>query len=95
MSRVLVEACSVGTPVIAHDFGLLGHLVRRHRLGLAVDCTDPNALREAVLLLTEAERSVSYTEHIARFAARFELERFRDALLGGLRIAGIDRRRRE
>jgi hypothetical protein len=95
MSRVLVESCSVGTPVIAHDFGLLGHLVRRHRLGLAVDCTDPNALREAVLLLTEAERSVSYTEHLARFAARFERERFRDALLGGLRIAGIDRRLRE
>ena len=89
MSRVLVEACSVGTPVIAHNFGLLGHLVRHHRLGLAVDCTDPNALREAVLLLTEPDRSVSYTGHLARFAARFEPERFRTALLGGLRIAGI------
>jgi glycosyltransferase involved in cell wall biosynthesis len=86
MSRVLVEACSVGTPVVADGFGLLGHLVRRHRLGLAVDCTDPGALREAVLSLADAERSASYSEPLARFAARFTPERFRAALLGGLRI---------
>jgi glycosyltransferase involved in cell wall biosynthesis len=86
MSRVLVEACSVGTPVVADGFGLLGHLVRRHRLGLAVDCADPRALREAVLSLADAERSASYSEPLARFAARFTPERFRAALLGGLRI---------
>ena len=52
MSRVLVESCSVGTPVVAHRFGLLGHLVRAHGLGLSVDCHDPEALRSAVMTMS-------------------------------------------
>jgi glycosyltransferase involved in cell wall biosynthesis len=86
MSRVLVEACSVGTPVVADRFGLLGHLVRRHELGLAVDCANPRVLREAVLSLTDPERAHSYSEQLDRFAARFSPEQFRDALVSGLRI---------
>jgi hypothetical protein len=34
MSRVLLEACSAGTPVIADNFGLLGYLVRTHGPGI-------------------------------------------------------------
>jgi glycosyltransferase involved in cell wall biosynthesis len=86
MSRVLVEAASVGTPVVADRFGLLGHLVRTHRLGLAVDATDPPALRAAVLELADPERAASYAEALARFAARFTRERFREALVLGLEL---------
>lgn len=86
MSRVLVEACSVGTPVIADRFGLLGHLVRTHDLGVVVDSTDAAALRGAILDLTDSQRAASYSNALARFAERFTPDRFREALLQGLRI---------
>lgn len=81
MSRVLVEAVSVGTPVIVHDRGLLGHLVRRHGLGLAVDCTDAEALRDAVLSFATENRAADYAGALARFAARFSPACFEQALL--------------
>jgi hypothetical protein len=47
-SRVLTEAAVVGTPVIAPDHGLIAHQVREYGIGLAVDPTDPAALRAAL-----------------------------------------------
>jgi glycosyltransferase involved in cell wall biosynthesis len=89
MSRVLLEAASVGTPVIAHDRGLLGHLVRRHELGVAVDCTDPLALRTAILKLTDAESiPARFADSLARFSARFVRERFAQACLAPFSIEG-------
>jgi Glycosyl transferases group 1 len=75
MSRVLVQACSVGTPVVAHHFGLLGHLVRTHGLGLSVDCTDPRALREAVLTLADPTQPAAHAEALRAFA-RYTPDRF-------------------
>jgi hypothetical protein len=87
MSRVLLEACSVGTPVVVDRFGLLGHLVQRHGLGLAVDSADPRALRGAILSLADADDTGAYAEALAAFAARFTPERFRASLLDGLDIS--------
>ena len=85
MSRVLLEACVVGTPVIVHDRGLLGHLVRRHELGRAVDCRDPGALRHAMLELTDETASARYGDALAHFASRYSRERFEQAVLGVFR----------
>jgi Glycosyl transferases group 1 len=81
MSRVLVEACAMGTPVIVHDRGLIGYLVRRHELGHAVDCRDGRALRRAILDLTETEQPDAYTDRLAVFASRFSAQRFKEAVL--------------
>jgi glycosyltransferase involved in cell wall biosynthesis len=82
MSRVLLEACSVGTPVVVHDRGLLGYLVRRHGLGHAVDCAKPQALRDAILDLTaNGSRAADFAEPLARFSARFSRDRFAAACL--------------
>jgi glycosyltransferase involved in cell wall biosynthesis len=82
MSRVLLEACVVGTPVIVHDFGLLGHLVRTHGLGLAVDCGNPRALRAALDELTGTPDAVErYRGPLAAFAAQYAPDRFRAAAL--------------
>jgi glycosyltransferase involved in cell wall biosynthesis len=80
VSRVLVEACSVGTPVIVHDYGLLAHLVRRHGLGVVVDCNDSRSLREALLALTtDARATERYAPALESFAARFSRGRFAEA----------------
>jgi glycosyltransferase involved in cell wall biosynthesis len=84
MSRVLLEACAVGTPVIVHDRGLLGYLVRRYELGRVVDCTDPRQLRDAIAELTRDGASESYRAALADFALRFSVERFEQAVLAAL-----------
>jgi hypothetical protein len=62
--------------------GLLGHLVREHGIGLAVDCRDPCALREAILELAgERADTRRYEDAVARFAARFSQERFEAAVI--------------
>jgi glycosyltransferase involved in cell wall biosynthesis len=85
MSRVLVESSSVGTPVIVHDRGLIGYLVRCHELGHAVDCQDARALRRAILDLMRADARDTYAAGLAEFAARFSVERFQEAVLAPFR----------
>lgn len=81
MSRVLLEAAAVGTPVVVHDFGLLAHLVRTYELGRVVDCSDPVALRDTILDLTaDGEAPSRYAEALAAFAERHSREHFREAV---------------
>jgi hypothetical protein len=84
MSRVLFEAAAAGTPVLVHGWGLLGFLVRRHRLGVAVDCADARAFADALDSLARPEASAAYADSLRRFAARFSPERFRLALEAGI-----------
>ncbi len=78
MSRVLLEAAVAGTPVVAHEFGLVGHLVREHDLGAAVDCTDPRAIAAGLeSVLGAPER---YEPRLAAFAERFSPPAFEAAL---------------
>ena len=81
-SRVLLEAATAGTPVLAHDFGLVGYLVRRHSLGVAVDCTDATRFRAVLLdLLQDADLSGRYRSGLSSFAAQYSESRFRRSLL--------------
>ena len=79
-SRVLLEAATAGTPVVAHRRGLLGHLVREHRLGLAVDCSDPAAFREAILELADSGSLDRFAEPLRHFADLYEASRFSEAV---------------
>ena len=85
MSRVLVEAAVAGTPVVVHRSGLLGHLVERHGIGLAVDADDPGALRRAILELCEEETETGrYAAALTTFAGRHSESAFTSALRGPL-----------
>jgi glycosyltransferase involved in cell wall biosynthesis len=86
-SRTMVEACAVGTPIVAHDVGLIGHMVREHGLGVTADCSDPAALREAVLSLTnDPGAPARFAPALREFAQRSAPERFRANLLAPLRL---------
>jgi len=52
-SGVMMWAAGAGKPLVTQDFGLLGRLVVDHRLGLAVDCTDPGKLAGAIESLVD------------------------------------------
>lgn len=47
-SGILVWAARLGLPVISQDYGLIGALVRRYRLGVAVDTSKPDRLAGAL-----------------------------------------------
>lgn len=85
-SRVLVEAAAAGTPVVAHDSGMLGSLVREHALGLTADCTDPIEFRNAIdALVDDGHAAAGHSESLSRFAARSSSDAFRDAVLAPFR----------
>jgi glycosyltransferase involved in cell wall biosynthesis len=80
-SHTLVEAAAAGTPVIVHAGGLLGYTVRRHGLGLVIDCRDPDALRSAIVELAESDATrLRFAPNLADFAARHSLEAFSSAI---------------
>jgi hypothetical protein len=80
MSRVLVEAATVATPVAVHDSGLLAHLVRTYQLGLAVDCTDASALARALEDLSSEDPPAGTPEALRRFADRYSRSAFERAV---------------
>jgi glycosyltransferase involved in cell wall biosynthesis len=86
MSRVLVEAAHVGTPVVVQRGGLVGHLVEQWGIGTAVDCRDPRALRAALDAEAAAFDDGSRREALEAFASRFASDRFTDALVGALAL---------
>lgn len=43
-SGILLWAAATGKPVLASDYGLMGEVVRQHRLGVTVDSTDTSAI---------------------------------------------------
>jgi glycosyltransferase involved in cell wall biosynthesis len=77
MSRVLLEAATVGTPVVAHEEGLLGHLVRSRQLGVTVDCRDSQAFAAAVREVVDEPQAIErYVSTLADFAEEHTTERF-------------------
>jgi glycosyltransferase involved in cell wall biosynthesis len=47
-SGVLVRAAAAGRPILTQDYGVVAEQVREHRLGQAVDTTDPLTIAAAV-----------------------------------------------
>jgi glycosyltransferase involved in cell wall biosynthesis len=47
-SRVLLEAAAAGKPILASQFGLIGHLVREHRLGYCCNVGSPEQLAKGL-----------------------------------------------
>ena len=89
ISRNLMEAASMGTPVVGPSFGANGRLIRDFGLGLAVNPEDPKALRAAILELTHDESSAAaYAPGLARYAEERSGTRFRDAVRSVFGLAG-------
>jgi glycosyltransferase involved in cell wall biosynthesis len=48
MSGILLLAAAAEKPILSSDYGLMGELVRRHRLGVCVDSTSPATLAKGL-----------------------------------------------
>jgi len=88
MSRVLIEASAVETPIVAHDHGQIAGLVRRFQLGRVIDADDPRAYANALDDVVENDRyrSDAYVKGAASAVEHHAWEQFaagvRQAVVG-------------
>ena len=88
-SGVMMWAAAAGKPLVTQDFGLLGRLVADHRLGLAVDCTDPDKLAGAIEMLVERGPAPHFdATRAAAFAAERTPRHFAAMILAAHGIGG-------
>jgi glycosyltransferase involved in cell wall biosynthesis len=76
-SGVLIRAAAAGIPVLSTDYGVVGEQVRRHQMGITVDTTDPNAIRDVIEAWVERPETIPFDpEATAAFARRNTAELF-------------------
>ena len=81
-SGVLLWAAGAGRPVLSQGFGLVGRLIREHRLGLAVDTTDALALATAMgRMIDDGAARFIDPGRVGEFVAGRRPERFAELVL--------------
>ena len=86
-SNVMMHAAAQGRLVLAPEFGVLGELTRRYKLGVTCDTSDPKLVTEAIFKSVDAARRICDKERqsIISFATRYavSLEQF------GVRVCDV------
>jgi glycosyltransferase involved in cell wall biosynthesis len=81
MSAILARAATAQTPVLASDYGLMGEVARRYKLGLTLDSTSPDEIAKGVTrLLEESPAAVGDRARMRAFAEQNSAERFASIL---------------
>ncbi len=72
MASVVVRAAVSGKPVLASDYGYLGHLVQTEQLGAVTDATSPDAIRGLLERILTEEIPYSKTKSAKVSRSQFE-----------------------
>ncbi len=81
MSGILLLAAASDKPVISSDFGLMGKLVRQFELGVSINSSSTDAIRDAIsCLLSSCGMSVHSTKKSRLFAEMNSAERFSETI---------------
>lgn len=70
MSSVLVRAAAAEKPVLSSDYGLINEIVRRNKLGITLDATQPQALAEGLMAFLNGNPERMFDVNSARRFAR-------------------------
>lgn len=77
MSGILLLAAAAGKPVLSSDYGLMGEIVRRYRLGITVDSTVPDEIAQGLIrCVTSPSQVLVDLARIQSFAAQHSAERY-------------------
>ncbi len=88
-SGILLWAAAAGKPVLASDYGLIGELVQRHHLGVAVDSTAPADITAGIIQSLEHSPATRFIQDEARnFAAKHQASAFTKVVATALRQPG-------
>ncbi len=89
MSGILLLAAAAGKPVLSSSYGLMGKLVRHHRLGLAVDSTVPAEITQALSrYVLEPPTTFGDRNQMSLFAEQNSIKLYSSTIFQC--IAGID-----
>jgi glycosyltransferase involved in cell wall biosynthesis len=82
-SGILLLAAAAQKPVLGTDYGLMGELIRRYQLGLAVDSTQPAAIAVGFQqLLTQDPQQISNPAVMGSWAAENSAENYAATIFG-------------
>ena len=86
MSGILLQAAAAQKPVLSSDYGLMGELVRRYQLGLAIDSTQPAELAAALSKFLQVSPESFYSaEKAQQFVQQNTVEKFANTILSAVR----------
>lgn len=81
MSGILLHAAAAGKPVLSSDYGLMGELVRRYRLGLTVDSSSPPKIAENLTRgILEDVQQWADPQQMQAFAKQNNAQKFAETL---------------
>lgn len=80
MSGILLLAAAAQKPVLSSDYGLMGELVRRYRLGIGIDSSCPEAIAAGITRLLSADESLYDLEKMSRFVEENSAVRFAETI---------------
>lgn len=85
MSGILLWAAVSQTPILGANYGLMGEMTRRYRLGVTVDAGSPDAIAAGLTtLLQSPAEDICDRDQMAAFAQSNSAERFAETLLSQL-----------
>ncbi|NER78922.1 MAG: glycosyltransferase [Leptolyngbya sp. SIO1D8] len=85
MSGILLQAAAAGKPVLSSDYGLMGELVHRFQLGIAVDSTQPAAIAQGLQqCLAQPLTSLGNRAQMQAFAEQNSATRFAQVIFQSL-----------
>lgn len=81
MSGILIWAAAAQKPVLSSNYGLMGELVRRYRLGLAVDSSCPAEIAQGLAQFLQVPvATLGDSQQMRLFAAQNSAEQFAQTL---------------
>jgi glycosyltransferase involved in cell wall biosynthesis len=87
MSGILLLAAAAAKPVLSSDYGLMGELVRKYHLGLAIDSSQPTEIATAIShYLQETTATSGNPLLMQKFAAENSIERYASTVFQHLGI---------
>jgi glycosyltransferase involved in cell wall biosynthesis len=82
MSGILLQAAAAQKPVIASNYGLMGELVKRYKLGLPIDAEQPRAIANAMMqCLRPSGETVCDSQKMAELVEQNLTDRFVETLV--------------
>jgi glycosyltransferase involved in cell wall biosynthesis len=85
MSGILLQAAAAGKPVLSSNFGLMGQMVKRYNLGLAIDSSKPSDIAMALVqLLTDNSLQLFDAEKMKIFAQANSADKFANVIFEGI-----------
>jgi glycosyltransferase involved in cell wall biosynthesis len=77
MSGILVRAAATQKIILSSDYGLMGELVRRYKLGLAIDSSNPSKIAQGLAqLLLESHTNLCDLSQMQSFAEQNSAQHF-------------------